>query len=96
MPKTQRVHREWFRPVSLGNRKSCPTCGEMLGKGSIISWGEYQYGKWRTVKHFCRKCYKTEVKPLLEEHAAECGCTFELMNAPEWLKISKKYTCGAK
>jgi hypothetical protein len=30
MKTKQRTHREWFRPVSLGNRKTCPNCKAKL------------------------------------------------------------------
>jgi len=51
-----RVHREWFRTVELGGRKSCPTCGTRLEPGeSIWSWGEYVRAKWRTITHFCKQ-----------------------------------------
>lgn len=74
----QRVHNEWFRTVSLRNRKSCPTCKQKLEGDSIWSWGEYSNARWYTVKHFCKKCYNQEVKPLLIQHEKECGCSFNL------------------
>lgn len=86
-----RVHREHFRQVSLGGRKSCPSCGEKLNGGSIWSWGEYVNAKWRTVKHFCEKCFP-KIRLQLLEHKAECGCAFELKgyhcSLPKWLTLT--------
>ena len=99
MPATKRAriqkvrnHNEYFRTVSLGNRKSCPTCGEKLQNGeSIWSWGEYVRAKWRTVKHFCKACFEEEVRGLLIDHAGDCGCNITLVvreiETPEWLKL---------
>lgn len=86
-----RSHNEWFRPVSCGNRKSCPRCSAKLLGESIWSWGEYAIGKWRTVKHFCQRCFAEAVlKPLLG-HAGDCGCTIELVgyhcSLPAWLSL---------
>jgi hypothetical protein len=86
------VHNEWFRTVRLGGRKSCPTCGLKLGcKEAVWSWGEYHVGKWRTVKHFCRKCYKDEVQTPLVRHAGPCGCKIQLVGRgqvlPHWLRL---------
>lgn len=87
-----RNHNEWFRTVSLGNRKSCPNCRQKLETGeSIWSWGEYLYGKWRTVKHFCKNCYNEDVRQKLCSHAAECGCNVTLQvkeQAPDWLTLT--------
>ena len=87
----QRRHNEWFRTVSLGGRKSCPTCHEKLNGREIWSWGEYHNAKWRTVKHFCAGCFATEVKGLLLQHAGSCGCAIELcgrgIGLPAWLTL---------
>ena len=85
------IHREWFRPVSLGNRKSCPECKAKLPPGeSIWSWGEYQYAKWRTVQYLCRSCWPAVEKRLLK-HRLDCGCDFELVGyhttLPAWLAL---------
>ena len=90
----QRVHNEWFRQVSLGNRKSCPRCSAKLESGeSIWSWGEYIRVKWHTVKHFCKNCYETEVKKPLLDHTGGCGCTVELIfkgsSQPAWFKLEE-------
>lgn len=87
-----RTHNEWFRDISLNNRKSCPTCGTKKA-GQLYSWGEYKYAKWHTVKHFCEYCYETEVKKPLLEHADPCGCQIELQyrgygKAPKWLTLT--------
>lgn len=91
--KKVRNHNEWFRTVSLGNRKSCPTCKKKLEAGeSIWSWGEYLNAKWRTILHFCKNCYEEEVKQKLQSHAAECGCNITLVYkdpAPDWLKLDQ-------
>lgn len=89
MPKV-RSHNEWFRVVSLGNRKSCPTCHDKLTDGeSVWSWGEYHNARWYTVKHFCSQCFVAEVLSLLEQHVKPCHCTIVLQcresNRPEWL-----------
>jgi hypothetical protein len=87
----QRTHNEWFRTVSLGGRKSCPNCGCKLLGGSVWSWGEYVNAKWRTVKHFCRECYPTEVHGPLVKHTGECGCAVTLVGRgerlPTWLSL---------
>lgn len=87
-----RVHNEWFRPVTLGNRKSCPTCNAKLPPGeSIWSWGEYHVGKWRTVKHFCVNCYLGEVQRPMLMHRIDCGCEFAIKMyhsvQPHWLRF---------
>lgn len=94
----QRNHNEWFRKVSLGNRKSCPTCRAKIEQGeSIWSWGEYIRAKWCTVKHFCKKCYDAEVRQPLLAHSGPCGCTITLQirehEKPEWLTLEE--TCAA-
>lgn len=90
-----RVHNEWFRSVSLGNRKSCPSCGDKLEPGEKVwSWGEYVRAKWRTVMHFCKHCYEKSVCAPLLAHAGPCGCKIELVayggeRLPEWLVLVK-------
>lgn len=88
-----RQHNEYFRTVSLNNRKSCPNCKKKLDGESIWSWGEYIYGKWRTVKYFCRNCFKTEVQNDLNSHTADCGCVVNLCGRgdvlPNWLNLGK-------
>ena len=91
MPK-QRIHTEYFRIVSLGGRKSCPNClTKVKAEKSLWSWGEYQYGKWHTVKHFCSACFQSEIQPALIQHADPCGCMFELrvksQSVPTWLTV---------
>ena len=86
-----RQHNEYFRSVSLGGRKSCPTCYTPLEAGeSVWSWGEYLYGKWRTVKHFCKTCAQQAVVQPLTQHAGPCGCVIGLKmyrgeQRPGWL-----------
>jgi hypothetical protein len=84
-------HNEWFRTVSLNGRKSCPSCRAKLAEGERVwSWGEYVIGKWRTVMHFCKECYTTDVVPPLQRHLDDCGCAFNFIGyqgekLPEWL-----------
>ena len=93
----QRQHNEWFRTVSLGGRKSCPTCGAKLNGEPIWSWGEYVRAKWRTVKHFCKECAAKEVLQPLAAHADGCGCVVNLTSncdrLPEWLVLPTKEVC---
>jgi hypothetical protein len=74
------------------SRKSCKTCGAKLINGETMwSWGEYHNVKWRTIKHFCKECYESEVLSALIEHRNECGCDFQLIgkssSLPKWLRI---------
>ena len=92
-PKIVRSHNEWFRPVSLSNRKSCPCCKTKLQPNeSIWSWGEYHNAKWRTVKYFCQSCFPKEVKEPLLSHGNKCGCDISLVARseplPEWLTLA--------
>lgn len=87
----QRVHREWFRTVSRGNRKSCPTCRAKLEAGEWIwSWGEYRYGKFRAIKDVCKACWP-KLAVDLNDHTAECGCAVELeargASRPAWMNL---------
>lgn len=87
-----RQHNEWFRSVSLGNRKSCPCCGERLESGeSIWSWGQYIRARWNTIQHFCKKCFPDQVQKELNDHTAGCGCTVNLIGKgeklPSWLTL---------
>lgn len=87
-----RNHNEWFNPVEMGGRKSCPTCKEKLGENeSIWSWSEYVNAKKRLIKHFCRNCFAEEVAAPLVSHASDCGCNITLVvrgaPRPEWLVL---------
>jgi hypothetical protein len=88
-----REHNEWFRTVSLGDRKSCPTCSKKLPKGeSVWSWGEYVRARWRTVMHFCVECFPTHVQVPLTDHVDGCGCKINLVGyggekLPAWLTL---------
>jgi hypothetical protein len=89
----KRNHNEWFRPVCLGNRKTCPNCRQRLSIGeSIWSWGEYRNARWHTVAHFCRQCFSDTVCEHLLEHAGQCGCTITLVgkgcSLPVWLSLA--------
>lgn len=70
------------------------------------SWGEYVRAKWRTVQHFCKKCWEDTpngfapglhkgIRSKLREHAGVCGCTFELVayrgqKLPEWMSLGEE------
>lgn len=89
------VHNVYFRTVSLGNRKSCPSCKVKLPVGEKLwSWGEYQRGKWYTVQHFCSQCF-AEVRARLKGHAFQCRCSFNLVGycgeqLPVWLTLTDR------
>lgn len=95
----QRMHNEWFRTVSLNNRKSCPCCKKKLEQGEAIwSWGNYVCAKWRTITHFCKNCFDNEVANRLKSHTDECGCTVQIVirdsKSPEWLTLEPKKECS--
>lgn len=86
-----RTHREWFRPVARGGRKSCTACGARLADDeSIWSWGEYHNARWHSVADFCKECFEN-VRRRLVDHAGGCGCQFELVGKgcklPPWLAL---------
>lgn len=87
----QRSHNEWFRSVSLGGRKSCPSCGVKLNGEKVWSWGEYVRAKWHTVLHFCKACFQDRVKGPLTDHVGGCGCDVVLRgqgeSLPDWLTL---------
>lgn len=97
--KKPRSHNEWFRPVARKAR--CPSCSKPVPQTETLwSWGEYVYGKWRTVKHFCRECYVEEVQTPLMSHADDCGCKIVLNirgvtpeTCPDWLILPKREVC---
>jgi hypothetical protein len=81
-----RIHNEWFQPIV---KTSCP-CG--CKKTTVVAWGEYVNGKWRTVDHFCPSCFQERVITRLIAHADPCGCTFQLCarsgyRLPDWIKL---------
>lgn len=96
----QRNHNEWFRPVSLNNRKSCPNCKAKLGFGEWVwSWGEYIYAKFNRVQYVCKQCWP-EVRDKLNSHTDGCGCkvTLVVMGAPQpnWMTLDDNLqTCSA-
>lgn len=97
--KKQRIHREWFQQVSLGHRKSCPECKAKLEQGeSIWSWGEYINAKFRSIQYVCKSCWP-DVQAKLQNHASNCGCTFELVTRwgvtqPAWMQLPQA-TCNS-
>ena len=98
-----REHNEYFRTVSLGKRKTCPSCKAKLALGeSIWSWGEYVRAKWRTVDYFCKECFNSAVRSRLLNHAKDCGCKVNLVGyggtkLPPWLTLVEppRCICGA-
>lgn len=99
--RKDRIHREWFRTIIAGNRKSCPGCHAKLESGELIwQWGEYVCSKWRNVLKggFCKTCYHERVEVPMVQHRDECGCNFELVayggaKLPEWLKLGESGQC---
>ncbi len=92
MARRPREHNEWFRKVSLGDRKSCPECKTKLDPGqSIWSWFEYRITRQHIVKRFCKHCFEENVKKLLVDHVADCGCAVNLVGyhtgLPSWLTL---------
>lgn len=88
-----RTHREWFRCVERGGRKSCPECRQKLAPGEWVwSWGQYVRAKFRHIKDVCKNCWPDLVKEL-KDHAAGCGCAFELeargAPRPPWMTMEE-------
>lgn len=89
----QRNHNEWIMgPLA---KRTCP-CGEK--KTEVYGWGEYVIGKWRTVDHFCRKCFQTRVLAPLRDHADDCGCsiTFQPRSGyrlPDFIRVVENIPC---
>lgn len=88
----QRIHNEWFQPLV---KRTCP-CG--CKKVDTFAWGEYVYGKWRTIAHFCQTCFVKEVQSRLVDHAGPCGCVFALnarsgYSIPAWIKMPEPAAC---
>lgn len=82
----QRIHNEWFMPLA---KKTCE-CGKK--KTEVFAWGEYQYGRWRTVLHFCEECFASRIVSRLVSHKGDCGCDFALLprsgySIPAWIKM---------
>lgn len=95
MAKTAKLrqHNEYFMPLA---KNKCPTCkdGGIRKPVEVWAWGEYQYGKWRTVKHFCSHCFASEVVEPLLGHAGDCGCVINLVarsgySLPSWLVLKE-------
>lgn len=86
MKTKARIHNEWFQPLS-DKRKTCPYCHVAVTSG-LYAWGEYVYGKWRTVRHFCQECFPL-IQKSLQDHAMKCRCEIEYCarsghSMPEW------------
>lgn len=97
----QRVHNEWFQPVSrqaYGGKSRCP-CGlskaDRVKEGldpQMYAWGEYSVNRWNTVDYCCQSCFKTRIIPRLVAHATPCGCLFALQprnghSLPPWITL---------
>jgi hypothetical protein len=77
-------HREWFMPIK---KKRCP-CGR--GREPVMAWGQYVHARWRTIQHFCEKCFG-DVLARMKAHVTACGCSFEFQarsgyELPAWLR----------
>lgn len=79
-------HKEWFRLI----KSTTCSCGQK--KTEVYSWGEYVYGKWRTVDHVCQSCFP-RVAQRLQQHKDGCGCEFKLVSyrgtLPPWIKLEE-------
>ena|SRR6266567_2594209 len=94
----QRTHNEWFQSIT----KAKCSCGLNRAKRialdldpSMYAWGNYIYGKWNTIEHFCAGCFETRVVERLYGHAHGCGCVFQAMprsghSLPTWLKLPEQ------
>lgn len=101
----QNVHNEWFQSTVAmkcdcgSNRKSRTANGQDL---QVYIWGEYVYGRWRTVHKICQACFIPVVIPRLRAHADPCGCTFALQprmghTLPPWLMLPDDFSsCPTK
>lgn len=86
MVKNKRIHNEFFMPLA---KTTCP-CGQK--KTEVFAWGEYVYGRWRTIAHFCQCCFVRQVQDRLIIHAKSCGCAFNITarsghSIPSWIKM---------
>lgn len=82
----------YIRTVSLGKRKSCPTCSLKLNDRSIYSAGEYINAKWNNIQHFCELCFSTNLKKDCEIYETKTGkeikfVSYQGTKIPEWLHL---------
>lgn len=92
--RAPRIHREYFRTVLRGGRKSCPRCQEVLPPGEFIyCLGQYVNAKWHNVSDFCVRCWP-RLRDRLREHERNCPdhCTVQLVGyhgqkPPPWLTM---------
>lgn len=90
-------HNEWFHPLA---KKVC-ACGQSKHKlrkdpvkaaaFQVVAWGEYVYGKFRTVDHVCPECVDERMISRLFDHLKKCGCAFAFKarcgySLPEFIK----------
>ena len=89
------THHEYFQRLA---ETTCP-CG--VKKTEVFSWGEYANGRWRTISYCCEACFTVRVVGLIEAHAGDCGCVFELRPRsgtgplPGWIKLPETSLCAA-
>lgn len=85
--------KEYFRSVSLGRRKSCPSCHRELDRGeSIWSWGEYVHGKWYNITKLCKHCWKERWRDALLVAYANYEIHlhgYRGEELPEWLTLEE-------
>ena len=82
----------YIRTVSLGNRKSCPTCLRKLNGQLIYSAGEYINAKWNNIQHFCSLCFQDNLKHYCEVYKTKTGkeinfVSYQSTKIPDWLKV---------
>lgn len=78
-----RIHNEYFQPLAPKTKRDISE--------PRYAWGEYVYGKWRTVEHF-RQSDLPRIKAMLQEHANQCGCSIVANSRsgyriPDWLQF---------
>jgi hypothetical protein len=91
-PTSKQTKNIYIRTVSLGNRKSCPTCLQKLNGDLIYSAGEYVNAKWNNIQHFCSLCFESNLKRDCEVYRTKTGKEIEFVSyqgtkIPEWLKL---------
>lgn len=85
MAKKPTPVRVWFRTVMPG-RRSCPSCGTKLPPGEEVwSLGQYVRGKWNTVTHFCRACFRARVQGLLRPGVVYEPVGYGSQKLPNWI-----------
>lgn len=81
----------YVRTVSMGKRKSCPSCYHKLLPGEHIwSAGQYIYGLWHTAINFCPHCYQeivvSELKRYSKRYNQHCHIImYKGEQRPSWM-----------